>query len=139
MPDVSQPKVSDQIDPSDTLSPSTGALQHSQSVFEDHACPDEQSFDQTDSRSTIEESSIDSYKLNESAPRTTAASLDLPTLSNHATPFQDNQDRQFIREPSNITSTTVSLDRGSIADVDSKMFQNTVVSLPLQALEINLT
>jgi hypothetical protein len=139
MPDISQLEFDDPIAPSGTLSLSTGALQHPRGVLEDHANPDEHISYQADSRSTIQESPIDSRKSHGSEPRTAAVSLDSPSFASHATPLQDKSDWQSTHEPPTIASTAVPSDRASTAGVDLPISQETVVSLPRMPLRSKLT
>ena len=130
MPDVSQPQSGDQIGPPDTLSLSTGALQHPQRVIESRASPDEHISSQAGSRLTTQESLIDCRKSHGSEPRTAPVPMGLPTLASRAAPLQDDFDRQSTHEPSTIIGTAVPLDPASTAGADLTLSQDTVVSLP---------
>jgi hypothetical protein len=142
MPEVPQPELDDQKAPSDALSLSTEAVQHSQRTFEDHANPDEHISCQADSRLTFQESPIDPRKSHGIEPRVAAVSLELPTLASHVTPLQNKSDRQSTPQPSAIASTgctAVPSDRASTAGVDLPISQDSVVSLPRMPLQFKLT
>jgi hypothetical protein len=140
IPDVSQPEFSNQIASPDSLSLSTRALKTSRGlVFEDHVSPDEHISCQPDSRSMAQRNPIGSHKSQESQSRTTAVSLGLPSSANYVAHIQGKLDQQSTPEPSAMTSTAVSLDRGPAADVDLMISPAIVVSLPHMASKFKLT